>query len=193
MGRPRKVTDEQLMAACGRAIGRYGPRFTLAQVAQEAGVATATAAERFGSKQALLEAMLTRENAGLAERMREAAATGSTPAGALRAAALEGSESVADAGTAANHLAQFGADLADEALRAGVATQRDLIRAVLTELAAEAAGELPGAPPADVAGRVLAALVHGGQVDWAMRPDGSLVDRLRGDVDAVLEGWARPR
>ncbi len=196
MGRPRKVTGEQLMAACGRAIGRYGPRFTLAQVAQEAGVATATVAERFGSKQALLETMLTTENAGLADRMRAAAgASGaaSGPAGALRAAALVGAEQVADAATAANHLAQLGADLADPALRAGVAEQRDLVRGVLTELAADAAGagELPGAPSPEVAARVVAALVHGAQVDWAMRPDGSLIDRLRADVDAVLSAWAR--
>ncbi|SDU45882.1 TetR family transcriptional regulator [Jiangella alkaliphila] len=199
MGRPRKVTDEQLMAACGRAIGRYGPRFTLAQVAHEAGVATATVAERFGSKQALLETMLTTENAGLADRMRAAArAAGASGAaggqvGALRAAALVGAEQVADAATAANHLAQLGADLADPALRAGVAEQRDLVRGVLTELAADAAGagELPRAPSPEVAARVLAALVHGAQVDWAMRPDGSLIDRLLADVDAVLSAWGR--
>ncbi|TDD65800.1 TetR family transcriptional regulator [Jiangella aurantiaca] len=195
MGRPRKVTDEQLMAACGRAIGRHGPRFTLAQVAQEAGVATATVAERFGSKQRLLETMLATENAGLAGRMRAAGAAaaraGAGPVEVLRAAALVGTEQVADAATAANHLAQLGADLADPALRAGVAEQRDLVRGVLADLAAEAvgAGGLAGAPPADVVARVLAALVHGTQVDWAMRPDGSLVDRLRADVDAVLAGW----
>lgn len=179
------------MAACGRAIGRHGSRFTLAQVAQEAGVATATVAERFGSKQRLLEAMLTAENAGLADRMWAAVAHAEGPVEALRTAALVGTEQIADPATAANHLAQFGADLADPALRAGVAEQRDLVHGVLAQLAADAvaAGGLPGAPSAEVVARVLAALVHGAQVDWAMRPDGSLIDRLDADVNAVLAGW----
>ncbi len=179
------------MAACGRAIGQYGPRFTLAQVAQEAGVATATVAERFGSKQALLETMLTAENAGLADRMWAAVAGAGGPVEALRTAALVGAEDVSAAATAVNHLAQFGADLADPVLRAGFAAQRDLVQGVLAELAADAvaAGELPGAPSAEVIARVLAALVHGAQVDWAMRPDGSLIDRLDADVNAVLAGW----
>lgn len=189
MGRPRKVSDQQLLAACSHAIGLHGPKFTLAQVAHAAGVATATVAERFGSKQALLEVLLTADNAGLEQRMIAAANRGGDPVSALRAAAVVFAEDVDDAATAINHLAQFGADLANEALRVGIADQRDLVRRVLRDLVSRAEADLPGAPEPERSARILAALVNGIQLDWAMRPQTELIDQLHGDLDAVLDAW----
>lgn len=179
MARPRKITDDELMAACGRVIGRDGPGFTLAQVAAEAGVAVGTVAGRFGSKQNLLLAMMTAATAAAVERMRAA--------GTVTAAVLVGAQGVDDPATAAQHLAQLGVDLAEPALREAFARMRVDVRLVLTDLFA--AADLPGAPPPAQAARVIAALAHGTALDWALNPDGALADVLTADVSAVLDAW----
>lgn len=179
------------MAACGRTIGRHGPAFTLAQVAAEAGVAVGTVAGRFGSKHGLLVAMMTEGAADIAPRMRAAAATHTDPVAAIIAAALVGTDGVADPATTTNHLGQLGVDLADPELRAGFAVFRARVREVLTELFAAAA--LPGAPPPAQAARLVAALAHGAVMDWALHPAGVIADTLTSDLTAVLTGWLTGR
>lgn len=174
------------MAATGRAIGRHGPGFTLAQVAGEAGVAVGTVAGRFGSKQSLLLAMMTTGGESVAPRMR-AAAHGLDPVAAIVAAALVITDGLADPATVPNHLGQLGVDLADPALRSGFAALRSGVREVLTDLFA-AAG-LPSAPPPPQAARIIAALTHGTLMDWALNPRGAIADVLRADVEAVLRTW----
>jgi len=88
VGRPRKISDEDLVAACGRAIGQYGAGFTLAQVAAEAGSRSPGGS---GSKQGLLVAMMTASAVGV-ERRPPRTPTWSTPSrvrvcGSLLAAA----------------------------------------------------------------------------------------------------------
>jgi AcrR family transcriptional regulator len=190
MARPRKVSDDELVAACGRAIGRFGPGFTLAQVADEAGVAVGTVAGRFGSKRNLLLAMMTMGADGVAPLMR-AATAGQAPRDAITTAVLAATEGVADPATTSNHLGQLGVDLADPALRAGFARLRAGVREVLTELFAAAA--LPGAPPPAQAARVVAAMAHGALMDWALHPAGAIADVLRADLDAVLGAWSVSR
>lgn len=191
MGRPRKISDDELMAACGRAIGRHGPGFTLAQVAAEAGIAVGTVSGRFGSKHGLLLAMTTAAADGVAARMRAAAGRHRDPTDAILAAVLVTAQGVADPRTTTNHLAQLGTDLSDPALRAGLGELRAKVRGVLRSLLASAA--FPDAPPPARAARVLAALAHGAQLDWALSPTGKLTDRLRADVGAVLMAWGAER
>lgn len=186
MARPRKISDDDLMAACGRAIGEFGPGFTLAQVAEEAGVAVGTVAGRFGSKRGLLLAMMTAGAAGMAPWLRDAVA-GLEPLTAIRTAVVSSSAGVTDPETTSNHLGQLGVDLTDPELRAGFATMRTGVREVLTELFA--AADLPGAPPPAQAARIIAALSHGALMDWALDPSGSFADQLTEDLDAVLAGW----
>jgi len=186
VARPRKISDDGLMAAAGRAIGRYGPGFTLAQVAGEAGVAVGTVAGRFGSKQNLLVAMMNIGAASVGPRMR-AAARGLDPGAAITAAALVIADGLDEPATVTNHLGQLGVDLADPALRSGFAALRASVHEVLTDLFA-AAG-LPGAPPPARAARVIAALTHGALMDWALNPHDALADVLRADVQAVLVSW----
>lgn len=186
MARPRKISDDELLAACERAIGRYGPGFTLAHVAAEAGVAVGTVAGRFGSKQNLLLAMM---NVGVAEvttRMR-AASAGVDRIAAITAAVLVTTEGVDDPATAPNHLAQLGVDLADAELRVGLAAMRAGVHEVLTELFAAAA--LPAAPPPAQAARIVAALAHGALMDWALNPTDTVADVLTTGIEAVLAGW----
>ena len=186
MARPRKVSDDELMAACGRAIGRFGPGFTLAQVAAEAGIAVGTVAGRFGSKRNLLLAMMTAGADGMAPWLRSAAA-GLAPLDAIRTTMLVSGQGVADPATTSNHLGQLGVDLADPELRAGFARMRAGVREVLTELFA--AADLPGAPPPAQAARIVAAMAHGALMDWALDPSGEFADVLRTDLDAVLSAW----
>jgi AcrR family transcriptional regulator len=187
VGRPRKISDDALMAACGRAIGEYGPTFTLAQVAAEAGVAVGTVSGRFGSKHGLLLAMMTAAADGVAGRMRAAAARHADPIAAVVAAALVTAEGVADPATTSNHLGQLGIDMSDPALREGLALLRARVREELRALVAAAA--LPGAPPPARAARIVAGLAQGVQLDWALSPAGTLTGRLRADVRAVLDSW----
>ncbi|GAB1512327.1 TetR/AcrR family transcriptional regulator [Actinophytocola sp. KF-1] len=186
MARPRKISDDALMAACGRAIGRYGPGFTLAQVAEEAGVAVGTVAGRFGSKQNLLLAMMSAGAAATAPALRAAAAD-LDPLAAIVAAVLATARGVDDPATVSNHLGQLGVDLADPALRAGFARLRDGVREVLAELFA--AADLPGAPPPAQAARIVAAMAHGTVMDWALHPTGAIADILRADLAAIIDAW----
>jgi len=187
MARPRKISDADLLSACERAVGRYGPGFKLTQVATEAGVSVGTVAGRFGSKHALLVAMMNDGTTRMQEKIELVAAEHDDPIEALRAALLVMAEGVGDPETASQHLAQLGVDLADPQLRCQFAVQRRAMCAVLSRLVA--AAELPFAPPPEQAAGVLAALVNGLQLDWALSPNGKLQDRLSADVGSVLTAW----
>jgi len=176
------------MAACYRAIGQYGPGFTLAQVAVEAGVAVGTVAGRFGSKQSLLSAMMSAGAASVVPRMR-AAAHDRDPVTAIVAAVLVTTEGIDDPATTSNHLGQLGVDLTDPTLRAGFAVLRAGVYEVLTDLFA--AADLPGAPPPAQAARIIAALAHGALMDWALNPHDAIADVVKADIDAVLATWRR--
>ncbi|OLR91002.1 TetR/AcrR family transcriptional regulator [Actinokineospora bangkokensis] len=188
MARPRTITDERLLTAATAVIARGGPGFTLAQVADEAGVAVGTVAGRFGSKLGLLRALTEHTTAEVVAAMR-AARSGVDPVAGVRAALVGSHADLGDAASAANHLRQLGVDLStpelSELLAAHFAAVEEELRA-----AVEAAA-LPGAPPPRVAARVLLSLVNGVSLDWSLRPVGTLVDRLSEDVDAVLAGWHR--
>ena len=110
MARPRKHSDEGIIAATGRVIARNGPGFTLAEVAAEAGVATGTVMHRFGSKHGLLMAM-TR---AIVEGMR-AAGGGHEDVVEL---IVDFYADLDEPSAAANNLAQLAVDLADPDLRA---------------------------------------------------------------------------
>lgn len=191
MARPRKTSDEDLLAAAGAAIGRLGPRFVLADVAERAGVSPASLVHRFGSKHGLLVAMI--DAAVDAARAQPIAAEADDPVAAVRAEAVERYAGLDDAASAANNLAQLGVDLGDAALRARLADLYAAVEARLETLLSRAAdaGALPGAPPPPVAARILAALVDGTALRWSAAPAGSLRARLYADLDAVLAGWGR--
>ncbi|GAA2806732.1 TetR/AcrR family transcriptional regulator [Crossiella cryophila] len=179
-----------MLTAAAVVLGRSGPAFTIAEVASQAGVATGTVMQRFGSKHGLLLAL---SRAHLAEQllaMRTAAASAAGPLAGVRAAAAVGYELLDNAGQAANNLAQLGVDLADPELREELARGNAAVNEELRVLLSAAA--LPGAPPPEQAARILGALAAGTAVHWSVRPRGRLVDRVLADLDAVLAGWSRP-
>lgn len=194
MARPRKISDERMVQAAGAVIERLGPSFTLADVAKEAGIAAGTLVQRFGSKHGLLVAM-TRATIEEARRgLRAALQEGDDPVAAVIRAIEERYAPLDDPVTAPNNLAQLAFDLADERLRELMAEYYATVEQELEPALrrAVAAGELPGAPPPEVAARVLAALADGTAIRWSTRPVGSLRQRLRAELEAVLDGWRRP-
>lgn len=187
MARPKTITDERLLAAAAEVIGRKGPGFTVADVAERAGVSVGTVAGRFGSKSGLLQALTRQTTAENERRMRAAAAAATDPADGLRAALLTWFEDLADPAEAQNHLAQLGVDLIDPRLRALLADLYEATERTVLELTRRV--ELPRGPGPERAARVLTGLLHGVSMDWSVRPRGELADRLAQDVDAVLDAW----
>ncbi len=186
MARPKTITDERLLTAAGTVIGRKGPGFTIADVAAEAGVSVGTVAQRFGSKNGLLQAM-TRQGIADVERRMLAAAEGADPITGLRAALVAWVDGMADPVQAGNHLAQLGVDLIDPELRRLLGDFYEVTGRTVLALVRRA--DLPRAPSPERAAQVLTALVYGVSMDWSIRPRGALADRLADDVDAVLAAW----
>ncbi|WP_328613186.1 TetR/AcrR family transcriptional regulator [Amycolatopsis sp. NBC_00355] len=189
MARPRSITDERLLAAAEVVIGRCGPGFTLAQVAAEAGVAVGTAGQRFGSKAGLLQALSRRATTRAVEQMRACADSSDDPIVGLRAAAVTVYAVLGDAEEAANHLGQLGVDIGDPVLRSLLGEHYAAVEAELARLVRAVAAELPHAPSVPRAARALLAVINGVSLDWSIRPQGRLADRLAEDVDAVLTAW----
>lgn len=188
MARPRTITDERLLQAAEVVIGQVGPGFTLAQVATEARVAVGTVAQRFGSKNGLLQALSRLNTQTVIERMRERAQV-ADPVEGLRAAVVVVYEGLGSAETAANHLGQLGVDIGDPELRALLGEHFTAVEAELRVLMRAAARRLPGAPGVVRAARVLLGVANGAALDWSIRPKGRYVDRVGQDVDAVLTAW----
>ncbi|MGI8331574.1 TetR/AcrR family transcriptional regulator [Actinomadura scrupuli] len=195
MARPRKVSDERLLAAAGEVIGRLGPSFTLADIAAEAGVVAGTLVQRFGSKHGLLAALSRITIEALPRTVRAAVEGVEDPVEALRRGVIEPYAALDDPANAANNLAQLAVDFADDELRGLLAEVYAAIEAEVAVLVrrAVATGALPGAPPVPQAARVLAALADGSAIRWSVLPEGGLRERVRADVDGVLAAWRHPR
>ena len=193
--RPRLATDEQILMAAFRAIGRLGPvRMTLADVAKDAGVSPAALVQRFGSKRALLLAAAA-----------DAAGGGDYIFPGLRArhrkpidALLGLADCVTVMGTTpdaiANNLAFFQLDLKDDEFHAHalVASRglRDGIKALIRD--AVAAGELVRCDASRLAMAVLATM-NGSLLNWAVHREGPLVAFVRRDLKTVIEPYRTKR
>jgi AcrR family transcriptional regulator len=191
VGRPRTIADDRLLAAAAAAIGRHGPGVTLADVAEQAGVAAGTLVARFGSKRGLLVAVSRGGTARTIAAMRGAAGSRATGAAGVRAALAAAAADLDDPATAANHLGQLGADLADPELRAALLEGQKAIGAELRRLLRQAR-DLPGAPPPARAAEALLAVWNGTLLAWSMDPRGSLTTRVRRSVDVLLAAWRAP-
>ncbi|MEO5903944.1 MAG: TetR/AcrR family transcriptional regulator [Gemmatimonadaceae bacterium] len=87
--RPRRLPDSAILDAAAKVVNRTGPeRFTLADVGGEVGLSAATLVQRFGSKRALLLAMLEQTISLLDENFEAAFANTGSPLEGLYAAAV---------------------------------------------------------------------------------------------------------
>lgn len=197
MPRKKVLPDAAVLAAAGRVFGRIGAaRFTLADVAQEAGLAPATLLQRFGSKHALMLAFA--EHAVRVARLpfEQARAQATEPLAALRSALLVASRGTKDRQALTHSVAFLLEDLADVELRRHAARHARWTEATIRELldSAVAQGQLASSDTARLA-RALQAAWNGALTQWAIRGRGSLDAWISAVVDTLLDPYLpeRPR
>ncbi|GIH98169.1 TetR/AcrR family transcriptional regulator [Planobispora takensis] len=192
MARPRTTSDEAILAAAGRAIGRHGPAgVTLAAVAEQAGLSPATLVQRFGSKRGLLLAVAEQAARVAGVPFGAARREHDSPLAALYAALSGLAADVRTPEEMANSLGFLQLDLTDSDFRAhAVAHTRETRREIAGLLAdAVAAGELAPGENVEELARAVHVTYNGTLILWAMTADGSLVDALRSDLDRLLRPY----
>ncbi|GAA4963609.1 AcrR family transcriptional regulator [Nonomuraea thailandensis] len=192
MGRPRTTSDEAILGATARAIGRHGPQgLTLAAVAQEAGLSPATLVQRFGSKRGLLLAFAADAARTAAEPYERARREHASPLAALRAALVHLAEGVSTPEELSGSLGFLQLDLTDPDFRAHAAEHarrtRDEIAALLA--AAVAAGELVEEAEAGPLARAVQTAYNGALILWALTGDGTLPDAMRDALGQALRPY----
>lgn len=193
--RPREKSDEEILAATGRTMQRYGPaQLTLAHVAKEAGVVPATLIQRFGTKRGLLLAACRSAPGSVPQQFVAARERYKSPLKTLVELYVECSSFASSPASMANGLAYLQHDLADPEFRAITLAQfralRDETRKLLDE--AVAARELVECDTADLA-RLIQQVNGGSMLDWAVFREGSLASWLRRDLQALLKPYRRSR
>lgn len=193
MGRPRSVSDDDILAATAKVVAREGARrFTLAQVGEEAGLSAPALVQRFGGKRQLLLALSERSRREPGQALARARARTPSPLDAL----VEGlADAMAPACTPediARSLDYLALDIAEPDFHAHAlaffGAMRAEVRRALEE--AQAAGELD-APDLDALARAVEVAFNGGVITWAIHRHGTLREALRHDVAAVLAPYRR--
>jgi AcrR family transcriptional regulator len=190
MPRPKRMSDGEVVHATARVLLRVGPaRFTLADVAAEAGLSPATLVQRFGSKRGLMVAFARAAAAEAAAPFDRARREISSPLGALRAGLLGASMDLRSRQEIANSLAVLLDDITDEEMRAAAALHAEsterAIRALLDD--AVAAGELDSKDTGQLALSVQAAW-NGAIIQWALRGSGTFASFLARVLAPLLPG-----
>lgn len=184
--RTRATSDADILAATHRVIAQLGPGLTLADVAQEAGVSPATLVQRFGSKRGLLLAVASSPDEVAEEFSRVRGKHRSPLAGIYDAAGRMASK--ADTPQAlSNGLAVLQIDLADPDFHKLALAHSRAMHAEIKRLLDEAvkAGELQKCDTSRL-GRAVQSLLSGSSLQWAIDRDGKVADRLREDLDSLL-------
>jgi AcrR family transcriptional regulator len=194
--RPRKVSDDEVFAAAQRTMARLPPwRFTLAEIAKEAGVTAGALVQRFGSKRELLLALMQAWSGGTRPMLEGLRAAARSPLGAVRAWADCFARMGDSPAGMAHHLAWLQQDMADPASRALVQAQARETTDVLREWLRQAidAGELAATADPRALARTLQALLGGSLISWGFGPEGSASAWLRRDLDVLLGPWLAKR
>ena len=194
MGRPRTVSDEEILAATARAISRVGPdRLTLAAVAAEANLAAATLVQRFGSKRGLLLAFSGRASGEPAARFAAARARHASPLAAVRAGLVGMASGIGTPEELANHLAFLHLELIDPEFHRHTLghanAMLEQIRALLA--AAVDSGELAPCDLTQLA-RSVYITYNGALVSWAILRKGTLTRWLARELDLLLAPHRAP-
>ncbi|MEV1199699.1 TetR/AcrR family transcriptional regulator [Microbispora rosea] len=195
-GRPRGVDDSVILRAVAEVIGKVGPAgLTLAAVADEVGLVPGTLVQRFGSKRGLLVA-LARQSAHEAEAHHERLRRRRPSSLEALTALAEDSMALMDTPERfANHLAFLCMDLTDPELHeyalAVHEAQRRAILALLDEAVAE--GELRTGTDTAALVESVQALIAGTGLTWALDRQGTLQERLRQAVTALLSPYTRSK
>jgi len=189
--RPRETSDQEILAATGRAMQKYSPtQLTLAHVAKEAGVVPATLIQRFGTKRNLLLTMCRTAPAGASQQFAAGRAKYKSPLKALVELYVECSGFASTPESMANDLAYLQNDLTDPDFRAVTLAQFKVVRAETKKILDEAvaARELVKCDTAELA-RLIQQVNGGSMLDWAVFREGTLALWLRRDLEALLKPY----
>lgn len=191
--RPRTVSDEEILAATARMIGRSGPaRLTLADVGDEVGLSPATLLQRFGSKRGLLIALVKQSVDSVDRRFDDMRAASRSALDAVVAAASDLATHMRTPEELANHLAFFQIDLSDAEFHRLALEHSRRVRARYRALLDEAmkAGELTSCDTEALA-NALQGIAAGSLLNWAIHRDGPVVAWVRADIETLLTPYAR--
>jgi AcrR family transcriptional regulator len=193
--RPRKASDDEIFEAATRVMMRLGPaQITLADVAAEAGLTAGALVQRFGSKRALLLALMERFAAGSGEMFDGLRASVRSPLEAIHAYGRCMAQMGETPEALAHHLTWLQQDLTDPDFRKYMlvharGTRQQLQRFVRDAIAA---GELEPSVDAAMLARAVEVTVGGSLMAWAVYQEGPAASWVRHDLDAVLRPWLSP-
>jgi AcrR family transcriptional regulator len=194
--RPRKASDDDVFAATGRAMRRLGPaQLTLADIAEEAGLTAGALVQRFGSKRALLLALMEQFAGSASSTFAALRGAGGSPLATLYAYG----ECMAQMGETpdalAHNLSWLQQDLADPDFRRYLlAHARDSRREIQKLVdAAIATGELAKRVRAADLARAIEVTVGGSLMAWAVHQEGTASTWIRHDLEMLLEPHTNPR
>jgi AcrR family transcriptional regulator len=191
--RPKTVSDEQILAATARVIGRTGPqRLTLAEVGSEVGLSAATLLQRFGSKRELLLA-LAAAGAGSGDDPFEMARAGHTSAvdAIIEVLACMG-RMARTPEEMAHHLAFLQMDLSDAEFHHFTALQfRATLDGIERLLAEAVASREIACPDSRRLARAVQSMANGAILNWAIHREGTAEDAIRADLRVLLAPYRR--
>jgi AcrR family transcriptional regulator len=193
VGRPRLATDEQILDAVARVVGRLGPaRFTLSQVADEVGLAASTLIKRFGTKRKLLLALASRADAHTDACFADARARFDDPLDGVVHAATAMARGIDSREVLANHLAFLQIDLTDTDFHALALAQAKRAQAGYESLLGEAiARGMLVSVDVDRLAHAIQAIAGGALIAWAIHGEGSAVDAVVRDVSVLIDPYRK--
>jgi AcrR family transcriptional regulator len=191
VGRPRQVTDDEILDAVARTVSAGGPaKLTVAAVAARVGVTAPAVRQRFGSKHDLLIAFAARAAATATDTFDAAAASAEDPVtGLLAGLAADGS--FADRLEIAHHLALLQLDLTDPELSRSAAQHSRKMRSAVRNQIDRAAecGQLKAACDlAELADSVYTTF-NGALLTWAIDGNGTSSDWVTERLRRVLKPY----
>jgi AcrR family transcriptional regulator len=185
MARPRRISNEAVLAGALRVMFRSGPaEFTLAAVAAEVGIAPPTLVQRFGDKRGLILSALAQDNRAFAAAVAEAPRTRGRASviGLFRLLTPD----IQDPDVLATGLLWLREDFRDPELNALARTRWKMLR----EAVAERLPLLPISPA--LAARLIEAQWQGAFNQWGFFREGSLPDFVADSLEAWFD-LAEPR
>src|SRR5688572_5083025 len=194
VGRPRKVSDDQVFMGAYKAMQRLGPNeLTLADIAEEAGVTAGALVQRFGSKRALLLKIAEQFSGGTAAMFAELRHAHRSPLAVMRAYAdcLAGMAATPEA--LIRNLSYLQIDLTEPEFQPNVVRSARATRAELQKLIRDAldARELVSSTNPKQLARTIEAIIGGSMMSWAQYQEGTAAKWIRDDLNAILKPYLR--
>jgi len=190
--RPRKASDDEVFAATHRAMMRLTPaQLSLAEIASEAGLTAGALVQRFGSKRALLLALMERFSGATPAMFDEMRRAHRSPLAALRAYGDAMARLGESPAMLAHHLSYLQVDFTDPDMHRYARAQAEAAQASLRAIAAEAvaAGELRADTDPAALARLVQVVVGGSLLAWGFFQEGTAADWTRSDLNTALQPY----